>query len=431
MAGDILPGSETRPMKLKTILLAAISATAIWPVQASAQEVAQAVAERIAALASFNSLAPDPHNPAPAEDTLCSDGSCGSCSQCCKKMDLWGSAEYLMWWTKGSVTPPLVTTSPDGTAQTDAGVLPGAEILFGSEYLGNSLQEGGRITLGIWLDDERNVTAAGRFYGTGGDTSRFSATSDGSPILARPFFNVVLGQPDALLIAFDNGATDVVDGSITVDYSNQNFLGAEAYLEVMMERNRCRRVNVLAGYQFMRLDDWLQIDSTHIARQVNNLQFDIRDRFSTQNEFHGGQIGVRGQMMRGCWSVDALAKLALGVTRQQVAITGRTNLTPGPTLSGGLLAQDSNIGTFQRDAFGFIPEVTLNLKYHYSPCVNFHVGYSLIWWSDVVTAGPQIDTGVNLSQLTGPLVGPARPEFEFRDESYWLQGINFGVNWDF
>jgi hypothetical protein len=162
-----------------------------------------------------------------------------------------------------------------------------------------------------------------------------------------------------------------------------------------------------------------------------NVQFDIRDRFATQNEFHGGQIGLRGQMMRGCWSLDALGKLAMGATNQRVSISGRTQITPGADLPGGLLAQPTNIGEYSRDRFAFIPELTLNLRYHATPNCSFHVGYSIIWWSDVVTSGQQIDTGVNPTQLVGPVIGQPRPEFEFRDSSYWLQGINFGMNWDF
>jgi hypothetical protein len=431
VAGDPISGSETRPMRLTKILLATVTALLCWPFEASAQTSDPTISERIAALASYTEMGPSCHNPCPAEDTSCGGGYCGACSHCCKRMDLWASTEVLLWWGKGSYTPALVTTSPDGTPQADAGVLPDAEILEGAEYLGNSMQVGGRVALGIWLDPEHNVTAAGRFYGTGGDSSNFQASSEGSPILARPFYNALLGQNDALLIAFDDGGTDLVDGSVSTEYSNQNFLGAEAYFEVMMDRNQNRRINVLAGYQFMRLDDGLIIDSTHVARQQNDLIFDIRDRFSTLNEFHGGQIGVRAQMMRGCWSIDALTKLALGVTQQQVTIAGSTNQTPGGTLDGGLLAQETNIGTYSRDRFGFIPEFTCNLKYHFTPNFNVHVGYTIIWWADVVTSGRQIDTQVNLTQLTGPLVGPARPRFEFEDESYWMQGINFGMTWDF
>jgi hypothetical protein len=49
----------------------------------------------------------------------------------------------------------------------------------------------------------------------------------------------------------------------------------------------------------------------------------------------------------------------------------------------------------------------------------------------VVLSGDQIDNQLNLSQQTGPLVGPARPQFEFVDQNYWLQGLNFGASWEF
>lgn len=434
-------------MKLTTILLASVACVAVWPALAPAQEAqtpqteppsaegvataeyetTQDVASRIASLASYESWAPSCSNPCPAEDTCCFDGGCGGCSSCCRRLDLWGSAEFLLWWAKGGVTPPLVTTSPDGTVQTDAGVLPDATILFGQSYLGDEVQAGGRVTFGIWLDDAHNVGAGGRFYGLGGANDNFRASGGADDrILARPFYNVLLDIDEALLINYPG----LVTGGIEASYSNQNFLGAEAFLTIMMERDRCRRIDLIGGYQFMRLDDRLLIDSTHVIDQFG-VQFDIRDRFATQNEFHGGQIGLKGQMMRGCWSIEALGKIALGVTNQRVSISGRTAVSPGVDLPGGLLAQPTNIGEYSRDRFGYIPEFTLNLKYHMTPSCSFHVGYSIIWWSDVVTAGRQIDTGVNPTQLVGPVIGDARPAFEFEDENYWLQGINFGMSWDY
>jgi hypothetical protein len=341
-------------------------------------------------------------------------------------MDVWGSAEFLLWWSKGTVTPPLVTTSPNGTPQADAGVLPGADVLFGGSYLGDDDQAGGRITLGIWLDAEHDTSIVGRFYGVGGASDRFQRSSDGDPILARPFFNVLLDQNDALLVAFPGLTTGSINASLTND-----FFAAESYFQIMLQRDCNRRIDVVAGYQFARLDDWLQIDSSSILLQQGGIQADTRDRFSTQNQFHGGLIGVRAQMMRGCWSIDTLAKVGLGVNRQEVTIAGRTILDGAATASGGLLAQDTNIGTFQRDKFAAIPELTINLRYHFNPCLSVHAGYSVLFFQDVVTSGRQIDTGVNLTQLGGPLLGEARPAFEFDDEYYWLQGINFGVNWDF
>src|SRR5258708_36615891 len=56
----------------------------------------------------------------------CDAGVCGPNGQ------MWAEAEYLLWWVRGTALPPLVTTSPAGTSQIQAGVpaTPGAAVLF-------------------------------------------------------------------------------------------------------------------------------------------------------------------------------------------------------------------------------------------------------------------------------------------------------------
>src|SRR5258706_14153011 len=75
----------------------------------------------------------------------------GGCRRC---WDLWGSAEVLLWWMKGTDLPPIVGTSPPGTPRIDASVLgtPGYSTLYGGDIAGRDIQAGGRITLGTWLD---------------------------------------------------------------------------------------------------------------------------------------------------------------------------------------------------------------------------------------------------------------------------------------
>src|SRR5262245_20844531 len=72
---------------------------------------------------------------------------------------LWGSVEYLLGWTKGQFLPPLVTTSPVGTLPADAGVLgqPATAILFGNERVNTGVRDGGRFSIGYWLDDSRTL----------------------------------------------------------------------------------------------------------------------------------------------------------------------------------------------------------------------------------------------------------------------------------
>jgi hypothetical protein len=371
-----------------------------------------------------------------AEDTCCPDGMCGNCSACCHNADVFGSVEFLMWWAKGTSLPPLVTTSDPGTPVGQAGVLgfPTTHILFGDQLGGNKLQGGGRITAGIWLDPDHNVAAGGRFFGLGGDTTRFSQNSTGTPILARPFFNVTppLNREDSLVSAFPN----ISQGGINAHLTTNNIIGAEAFTEIMMVRDSLRRIDLVGGYQFFRMNDWLQVDGNSTLTQLGNpllgLRTDVSDRFSTSNQFHGGEVGLRGRMGRGQWSLNILGQVGLGNMNEQVTIAGTTVTTPAggtpATNQGGLLAQPSNIGTFSRNKFVYIPQITANLNYHIGPNVSVHIGYNIIWISDVALSGDQIDRTVNLLQ---PVVGPNRPAFVFHDREYWLQGINWGLNWDF
>ena len=356
-----------------------------------------------------------------------------------KSRDIWATAEFLMWWGKGTQLPPLITTSPQTTPQLLAGRLgqPTTDVLYGNLMSGDDVRFGGRVGFGIWLDQEHNVTVGGKFYGLESERQAFFTTSTGDPILARPFFNVLIGQQDALLIAFPG----LVEGSISVDHVTDNFMGTEAYMEIMMARECRRRVDLILGYHFLRMDDSLTINSFHRITEIGGLlpqgtTFNLTDRFATENEFHGGEIGLKGKMARGSWSLDGLIKTSLGSQRQQVAISGTSevNFPPGPPLPfpGGFLAQGTNSGVFERDRFILIPEATLNLTYHHTPCLSFHAGYNIIWMTEAVTSGDQIDLNLNLTQqFGGPLVGPAAPLFPFRERDYWLQGLNFGVNLDF
>ena len=49
------------------------------------------------------------------------------------------------WWMKGDSTPPLVTTSPNGTASGAAGVLgqPGTSVLYGGNGINTAMRSGG------------------------------------------------------------------------------------------------------------------------------------------------------------------------------------------------------------------------------------------------------------------------------------------------
>jgi hypothetical protein len=237
-----------------------------------------------------------------------------------------------------------------------------------------------------------------------------------------------------LLVAFPGVTTD---GSILVRSKNDMF-GADVWIRETWCADGGAQIDLIGGYQFTRLDDSLAIDNRQtsidpagtvpIGTVIANF-----DQFVTQNEFHGGQLGVAAEYQGCCWSLELLAKVALGNMHERVLIDGRTTTTqpnlPPVTSLGGLLAQGTNIGVYERDRLAFIPEVGINLGYDVNPCWRLSAGYSFVYWSNVVLAGNQIDRAVNLSQNPGPIVGPARPAFAFHRTDYWAQGLNFGLQY--
>jgi Putative beta barrel porin-7 (BBP7) len=368
---------------------------------------------------------------------------------CCGNGHIWGSAEFLFWWTKNGNVPPLATAGTPASG----GVLgaPGTTTLFDGG-LDSDGRPGARFTLGSWLNCDCTKGIEFSYFFLGGNSKNVSAGSSGaagSAVLTRPFVNVITGQPDVELVAVPGA----VAGSVRISSSNNDFQGAEANLlcNLCCHMNCCPtdccdrsgyRVDLLAGPRYLRLKEDLVITEnltvlpTAPPPFVPGSTISVLDRFETRNTFYGGQIGARAEWQRGRCFVNVLGKVALGNTHQEVRISGTTVFTePGAAPSvqpGGLLALPTNIGTYSRDEFTVVPEVGINVGYQVTNHLRAFVGYTFLYWSNVVRPGDQIDFGVNPTQLPtaagpGTLVGPARPAFAFRDTDFWAQGINVGL----
>jgi hypothetical protein len=381
----------------------------------------------------------------PSDCTICPDDGCclgpDKCG-CFAPYRFWVRSEYLLWITSRTHTPPLLTTSPP----TSLGVLgmPGTEVLYGGRFDPEE-QSGGRFSVGVWFDRCQRFGWDGSFFFLGQRTLNFTDASNGTPLLARPFFNTVTNMEDSQLVANPviPSLPNVLPltGSITISQQTQLW-GADtnAVLNLFQSCDSCYRLDLLLGARFLRLDDTLTIGEHLLVPQNSpnfaGATFDVSDRFATRNQFYGGQIGLRQEFGWRNWRLDLSTKLALGDTHERVDIAGGTIITPAggaPTsFNGGLLAQPTNSGRFSRDKFSVVPEVGLNLGYQFNDHWRLFVGYNFLYWSDVVRPGDQIDRAVNptqLPRLTGSstLVGPARPAFMFNDRDFWAQGVNFGV----
>ncbi|MGL6094448.1 MAG: BBP7 family outer membrane beta-barrel protein, partial [Fimbriiglobus sp.] len=339
------------------------------------------------------------------------------------------------WAVSGNPTPPLATASPPGTPRAAAGVLgaPGTTVLFGGDRLNNEFRSGFRVRAGTWLDDDQTCGIEGDFFFLG--RSRESAvfgTPDGSQIVSRPFVNGVTGLPASELVSFPN----VLAGTVSVDSTSDVIGGGFNFIKNHC-CDPCGRFDWLLGFRYLNLRDDLTITENLTALPGSNVapgtRFVIRDRFQTTNDFYGVNLGGQTEQWYGRCFVGARAGVALGVSHQQVTISGSTTITPPggvPTVSpGGLLTQASNIGTYTQNDFAVVPEVGLRVGCQVTDRARLFAGYNFLYWSSVARAGDQIDLRVNPGQLPPaqvPLVGPSVPAPRFVTTDLWMQGVSIG-----
>jgi hypothetical protein len=365
------------------------------------------------------------------------DASCGGPSD-----RVWADAEYLLWWVRGSALPPLVSTSPAGTPIDQAGVLgtPVAAVLFGDSHVNNDARSGARFAVGGWFDDCHTCGAEAYFFVLEGKAARFAAASNGSPILARPFIDATTGQPAAERIAFPGD----VAGAIAASDATDPLIGAGVLFRERLPCHPCcgcGSLDLLAGYRYLRFADRLGVDENLTSVNPSSptfiapgTQIAVSDRFGTKDEFNGFDVGFEAGLRRGPWTVSLLGKIAVGYTHQAVDIGGITTVTvPGgaPAVSaGGLLALPTNSGHFSRDEVSVVPEFGLKAAYQATPRLRLTLGYTYLFWENVVRAGDQVDLLVNpnlIPPAVSPVTGPLRPAFSFQRTNLWAQGLSLGA----
>lgn len=176
------------------------------------------------------------------------------------------------------------------------------------------------------------------------------------------------------------------------------------------------------------------------VRRFGGVRRDIFDKFSTSNQFYGGQLGAVVQVASGKWGAEILAKVALGGKVHTVRIDGVIVLQPaGGSFSsspGGLLALPSNGGQHRAGSFAAVPELGVVGGYQCMEQLRIRVGYTLLGWSSVALPGGQIDRQINPTQLPsfsgpGAIRIPQLPSFQFDRTAFWAQGFSVGIEYVF
>jgi hypothetical protein len=346
--------------------------------------------------------------------------------------------EYLSWWTKSADLPALATTSPSDTVRNQAGVLgaEGTEILFGNGDQGMNIRSGARFTLGYWLTPCRNSGIDVTYMFLSNKAASYDQTSDGSTILARPFYDMETARQNSVIFAFPQQQT----GTLSLQDANE-LNSVEVLFRQAVIRDCDRELDFLVGYRYARFNESLSLNSssTYISA-VGDIPvgtvIQADDLFDAKNEFNGAEIGFTARTRYCRWSIECLTKLAMGTTRSRVNVSGSTVVTESGqspvSYNGGVLALPTNIGSYEQNDFAVIPEIGVTIGYDITCHLKATVGYTFLYWSNVMRPGDLVDTNVNPTQFPpNSLSGIPSPQYNPVKNDFWAQGLNIGLDYRF
>jgi hypothetical protein len=350
--------------------------------------------------------------------------------ECTPSGDFYLRGSFLLWGIKGQQLPALATAS-----STTPGRSSGALLLGGSD-LNADVFPGGRFTAATVLNDAHTLFFEGSYFFLGEQSTQSTLASPGgpgSPLLARPFFDVLTGRESALVVASPGLGPGGIQG-----WAHASLQGAEANAVCQLYCCQPYRLEGLVGFRYQDLSEELGIRNVgEIPRGVvvfGGHETGVVDQFNTRNAFFGGQVGARAEYWWHHLVVNLRTDLALGGTNETIHVGGATLKVSGrkQEAAGGLLALPTNSGRFHDSEFSVIPDVALQIGYQLHHNVRVFVGYDFLYWSDVARPGDQLDLGVNPGRvpalrMRGPLTGPERPAFSPQQTDFWAQGLEAGV----
>jgi hypothetical protein len=316
----------------------------------------------------------------------------------------WFNADYLLWWTKGTHVPQLVTPGvPEGSDAIGPAeptfLYPGGNVDFGA-------RSGGKFDLGFWFSENHVLGMDASYFFLGTDRTTLASGLESSAIADAD------GDPLVTPRRLPFGSFAVTESSF-LQSAEVNLLGCLC--------NNCNcRLNLLAGFRFLELDEKL-----HVAQDfgsTNGSEDDTwDDGWNTRNQFYGGQLGARATFTKDRFFANVGGLVALGDTHQRIDINGsltQTVLSPGfdsfgnpvtniqvAQSSPGLLTQPAS---FSRDIFAVVPQFNFDLGFEFNPYWRASIGYEFLYWSSVVRPGDQVG-GVP------------------KATSFWAQGLVFSL----
>ncbi len=358
---------------------------------------------------------------------------------------IWFGFDTLFMWEKRQPLPSSLVTSGSASDPIPGAIGQPHTFAVSPDDLGHDLFVGGRISAGAWLDEHSNlgVEADGFLLQTRGSSFGVNSGNAGSPLLALSYIDQPAGIPNAFLLS---GPTS--SGSVVLNTDSQ-LGGAELNGMVTLIRGRNVRVTGLIGSRYLGLQEHFALSTDQAGTIVTGGStlfqpygstftgtLSTQDSFKTQNNFVGGQLGLRGEYCFAPFFVSATTLIAIGGTEESADVAGYTTLLPVGGLPlvapGGVYALSSNSGHLSKTKVSYLPEILVKGGLDLTSWCRATVGYDFLYLSRVLRPGDQLDLNIDprqvpISGVYQPGILASSPHSPLTQSSFWVQGVTLGL----
>jgi hypothetical protein len=359
-------------------------------------------------------------------------------------------AEYLLWWVRNGDAPVggFIGAAPvSDLVNSSNGSLPNLTPLGGhAQSFDFGAQSGLRLTLTGYFDDEQGWGFDLNWFQFLKQTVSELAASNGDVLLGPTYTNLD-GTRALILAAFPSSVTingtTLTEGraAVVTAQSSDRLWGAEINARFRLPVIFFDRLFLIAGFRTVQWGEGISIDTTSVPLPGSSAvsTIGLHDSFTALNQFYGGQIGLQTRLQCGRFSLELTDKIALGGEHEQIKIDGATVIAlPGSVtrLSGGVLAQATNMGTTDAGRLTWLNEVTVKGGFNLSDNLRATIGYNFLYLGDVVRVTPAVDAvdprSIQVLSSFDPNAHVTRPIPPTLQESrWWAQGLTFGLELSF
>ena len=309
---------------------------------------------------------------------------------------IWIGPGLELAWMKPAEAPPLLRA---GNAI--------GPVIYGGKPISAPMRAGFSLATGFWMNETRTIGFDASFYyvnGTGGNS------------LIGPTADVPLVLPIGGAAAFP--LADSATGHLGAFQAGISTLFATA--DVNSRTNLLctpnARLDALAGYRFARLADDYEAYGKRLSAAGEIIRF--RDEAHTRNNFHGGQVGLAGEMREGRWFASGSGKVAFGIDFSEATLQGKFRQN-GTVVPFGFYARPGLSGTQDRSQFAVMPVAAFSIGRQIGEHGRLALGYQFQYLNRVVR-GPD---------LFVPALTSALAAGDPTATNFWIQSLNLTAEW--